>query len=56
MQKPETVQENETQKILWNFEMQTDHSILTKKLDQVLINKKRIICNLVDFVVPVNYE
>ena len=32
--------ENETHKILWDFEIQTDHLILDKRLDLVLITKK----------------
>ena len=28
MQKPELLLENETHKILWDFEVQTDHQIL----------------------------
>ena len=53
MLKPESVQENETHKIIWDFELQTDHSIQTRK-DMFLIKKNRI-CHLMDFVVPVNH-
>ena len=41
MPEPEFVQENETQKILWDFEIQTDNSIQTRRPDLVLIVKKR---------------
>ena len=34
MHKPESVLENETHKILWNFEIQMDHLILTRTPDQ----------------------
>ena len=37
MHKPESIQENETHKILRDFEIETDHS----RLDVVMINKKR---------------
>ena len=33
MHKPEAVLENETHKIILNFETQTDHSIQIRKLD-----------------------
>ena len=41
MHKPESVLENETHKILWDFEIQTDHLIPTRKPDLVQINKKK---------------
>ena len=39
--KPESVQENKTSKILWDFEIQTDHLIPAGQLDLVIIHKKR---------------
>ena len=48
MFKLESVQENETQKI------QTDHPILARKLDLVLINKKIRTCHLMDFTIPMD--
>ena len=41
MHKPESVIENETHKILWDFEIKTDHLIPARRPDLVLINKKR---------------
>ena len=55
MHKPESVQENETHKILWNFEKQTNHQIPTERPDLVLINKMKIICH-VDFAIPANHR
>ena len=52
MHKPESVLKNETHKILWDFEIKTDHLIPAKRLDLVLINKKERTCQLVDFAVP----
>ena len=46
MCKPESVRENETHKILWDFEIQTDHPIPSRRQDLVLINKKK------GFVIP----
>ena len=39
MHKPEGILENETHKNLWDSEIQTDHLILARKPDLVLINK-----------------
>ena len=52
MLKPESVLENETHKILWDFEMQTDNPIPARRPDLLLINKKKITCHQMDFVVP----
>ena len=41
MHKPESVLENEIHKILWDFEIQTDHLILARRPDLQLINKKK---------------
>ena len=41
MQKAEHVLENETCRILWNFEMQTDRLIPAKRPGLVIINNKK---------------
>ena len=41
MHKPESVLENETQKILWDFEILADHIILTRILDIGIINNNK---------------
>ena len=41
MDKPESVEENETHKILWDFEIQREPWIPGGRPDQVLINKKK---------------
>ena len=51
MNKLDFIQENENQKILLELEIQMDHVIPVRKLDLVLINKKKIICLLEDFAV-----
>ena len=56
MHKPEPVRENETHKILWDFEIQTDHLIPARRPDLVLINKKRKTCRIVDFAVPADHR
>ena len=41
MNKPESVLENETEKILVDFEIQTDHQIPARQLDLVIVKKKK---------------
>ena len=41
MHNPETVQENETRKILWDFKIQMDNPIPTRRADLVQINNKK---------------
>ena len=48
----ESIQENETHKILGNFKIPRDHLILARRLDLIIINKKEITCWIVDFLVP----
>ena len=38
----ESVLENETHKILWDFDIQTDHQISARRPDLVIINKKKM--------------
>ena len=55
MYKAESVLENETHKMPWEFEIQTDLPIPTRRQVVVLINKKKI-RHLVDFAVPANHR
>ena len=41
MYKPESVLKNETYKIVQDFEIQTDHLILARRPELILINKKK---------------
>ena len=54
----DSVQENETHKILWDFIIQTDHLILSRRPDLVIIKKrkKKRTCRIGDFVVPVDHR
>ena len=45
MHNPKSVLENETHKILWDFETQTDHLISARLTDQVIVNKKENLPN-----------
>ena len=54
---PESVQENDTYKILWDFDIQTDHLISARWQDLIIvINKKRGTCRIVDFAVPADHK
>ena len=58
MYKPAYVQENDTHKHLWDFDKQTDHLILARRLDLIIINKKKKkrSCKIVDFAIPANHR
>ena len=45
--------ENEVRKILWDFKIQTDHQILERRSDQMLIYKNRRTCYFYDFAVSI---
>ena len=55
MYKPECVLENETHKIIWDFDIQTDHIISVREPGIVLI-KKKIMCHLVNFVAAADHR
>ena len=56
MHKPESVPENETHKILWDFEIKTDHLIPARRPDLMIIKKKRRTRQIVDFAVTADYR
>ena len=41
MHNPESVLENETHKLLWDFGIQTDHLISARRPDLMILNKKK---------------
>ena len=45
MHNSESVQENKTHKLLWDFEIQTDHLISERRSDLVIINQKKNLPN-----------
>ena len=49
---PESVLENEDYKILWDFSIQTDPVIETRRPGLVVVDKKERICKIIDFTVP----
>ena len=54
------VLENDAHKLLWDFDIETDHLISARRPDVIIINKKKKkkkkkkkrICKIVDFVFP----
>ena len=47
------VLENDTNKFLWDFNIQTDHLIPARRPDLIILNKKKKrICKIVDLAVP----
>ena len=59
MQNLESVLDNETHKLLWDFVILMDHLILARRLDQVIAYKKKDqkrTCRKVDFAVPADHR
>ena len=53
---PESVLESETQKLFWDFEIQTYHLILARRPGLIIINKEKRTCRIVDFAVPADHR
>ena len=57
MHNPASVLENDTHKLLWDFDIQTGHLISARRPDIIIINKKKKkICKVVDFAVPADHR
>ena len=56
MHNPAPVLENDTHKLLWDFNIQTDPLIPTRRPDLIIITKKKRICKIVDFAVPADHS
>ena len=56
MHNPAPVLKNDTHKLLWDFNIQTDHQILARRPDLIIINKKKRIYKIVDFEVPADHR
>ena len=46
MHNPVPVPENDTHKLLWDFNIHTDHRILARRPDLIITNKKRELAKL----------
>ena len=58
MHKPAPVLENNTHKLLWDFNIHTDHLISARRPDLIIINNdnKKRICKIVNFAVPADHR
>ena len=56
MHNPEFVLENVKHKLLWDFEIKTNHLISFRRPDVIIINKKKRTCWIVDFAVPADHR
>ena len=56
MHKLESVLENKTYTILWDFEIQTDRRILARRLVRALISQKEMTSYIKDFAVTADTE
>ena len=56
MHNQDSVQENETHKLFWDFKIQTDHLISARRPDIVMINKNSRTCRIVDFAVSADHK
>ena len=56
MHNPAPVLENNTHKILWDFDIRTDHIISARRPDLIIINKTKRTYKIVDFAVPTDHR
>ena len=56
MHNPAPVLENNTHKLLWDFDIYTDKRISARRPDLIIINKKKRTCKFVDFAVPADHR
>ena len=55
MYNPESVLKNEMHKLLWDYDIQTDHLISAWRTDLIIIDHKERTCRIVDFSVPADH-
>ena len=60
MHNPAPVLKNDAHKLLWDFNIQTDHLIPARRPDLIIIKKKKKkkkrTCKIVDFAVPADHK
>ena len=56
MHNPVPVRENDSHKLLWDFNIQTDPLISSRRPDLIIINKRKRICKVVDFAVTADHR
>ena len=47
---------NNTHKLLWDFDIHTDHLISARRPDLIIINKMKRTCKIVNFAVPADHK
>ena len=56
MHNPAPDLENNTYKLLWDFDIDSDHLIPARRPDLIIINKKKRTCKIIDFVLPADHR
>ena len=58
MHNPAPALENDSHKLLWDFDIQTDHLIPARRPDLIIKKKTKNnrICKIVDFAVPADHR
>ena len=57
MHNPIFLQENDSYKLIWDFDIQTDHLISARRPYLIIINNKdKRTCKIVDFAVPADHR
>ena len=56
MHNPAPVLQNDTHKLLWDFDIHTDHLISARRPDFIIINEKKRICKIVNFTVLADHR
>ena len=56
MHKPAPVLENNTYKLLWDFDIHTSHLISARRPDLIIINQKKRTCKIVDLAVHADHR
>ena len=56
MHNPAPVLENNTHKLLWDFDIHTGPLISARRPDLIIIKKKKRTCKIVDFAVPADHR
>ena len=51
-----SVLENDSHKLLWDFNIQTDHLIPARRSDLIIINKRKRVCKIVDFAIQADHN
>ena len=55
MYNAESVRKNETHKLLWDFEIKTDHLISAWRPDLIIVDEKKGTCRIQDFAIPYDH-